>query len=79
MMTLVNGTFKKKGVKMRRNRVTNVAHCNRQPRHAASFLEDVAIPDEGKGIRKVADSNQNWRYVGVGDLAFGGDSASRVQ
>ena len=65
---------------MREIRVNNVAHWqsdrSRQPRHAASFLGDVAIRGEGKGVRR--------RPVPIktGDVSAsvcGGDSASWVQ
>jgi len=68
-----NGTFKKRvneGNSLREIRVNNVAHWqsdrDRQTRHAASFLGDVAIRGEGKGLRKATGSNQNRRCVGVG-------------
>jgi hypothetical protein len=60
--------------------VNNVANWqsdrNRQPRHAASFLGDVTIRGEGKGVTKATGSDQKRRCVGVG---VWGDSASGVQ
>ena len=62
MMTLgvSDGTFKKR---VDEGNLCASEQCspdrNRQPRHAASFLGDVATRGKGKGVRKVTRSNQN--------------------